>query len=323
MADLAIDVAPGHKYGLPLRNPVLVASGTFGYGTEYQKLIDIQRLGAICSKGITPLQRQGNHTPRIAETPSGMLNAIGLQNIGVERVVSEMAPIWARWEVPVIVNVAGETVDDYARLAEQLDGVPGVAGIELNISCPNVNEGRMFGDDARLAAAATDAARRSTDLPLMVKLSPNVTDMAEVARAVETVGADCISMVNTLVGMTIDVKARRPFLANVTGGLSGPAIRPVAVRLVYAVAQSVRVPIVGIGGITCLSDALEFLMAGASAVQVGTANFVNPNTAIEIIDGLATYMEAEGLFELDELIGVANPRMLTRAVHRRAACATG
>lgn len=306
MVDLAVDLAPGHKRGLRLRNPVLVASGTFGYGTEYQKLVDIQRLGAICSKGITLYPREGNLTPRIAETPSGMLNAIGLQNIGVERVVAEMAPIWARWEVPVIVNIAGESIEEYARLAERLDGVPGVAGLELNISCPNVTaDGRLFADDAELAAAATAAARTSTDLPLMVKLSPNVTDIVAIARAVEEAGADCISLINTLVGMTIDVKTRRPFLANVTGGLSGPAIRPVAVRMVYAVARAVSVPVVGIGGITCTQDALEFLMAGATAVQVGTASFVNPNTALEIIDGLREFLEREGCSSVREIVGVA------------------
>jgi dihydroorotate dehydrogenase (NAD+) catalytic subunit len=315
VVSLAIDLAPIHKQGLRLRNPVMVASGTFGYGTEYQKLVDIQRLGAICSKGTTPRPSKGNATPRIAETPAGMLNAIGLQNIGVNRVIAEMAPIWARWDVPVIVNVAGETVEDYARLAEKLDGVPGVAGMELNISCPNVTaNGRVFADDAELAAAATAAARGRTDLPIMVKLSPNVTDIAEVARAVEAAGADCISMINTLVGMTIDLEARKPFLANVTGGLSGPAIRPVAVRLVYVVAQAVRIPIVGIGGVSCTSDALEFLMAGASAVQVGTANFVNPNTAVEIVDGLAEYLEQHQIRCLEDIIGIANPRMLARPV---------
>jgi dihydroorotate dehydrogenase (NAD+) catalytic subunit len=316
MTSLAVDLAPGHKRGLRLRNPVLVASGTFGYGTEYQKLVDIQRLGAICSKGITLHPRAGNATPRIAETPAGMLNAIGLQNIGVERVVREMAPIWARWDVPVIVNVAGETVEDYASLAERLDGVPGVAGLELNISCPNVTaDGRLFADDAHLAAAATAAARARTDLPLMVKLSPNVTDIAEIARAVEAAGADSISLINTLVGMTVDLKTHRPFLANVTGGLSGPAIRPVAVRLVYAVAQAVRVPIVGIGGITGTDDALEFFLAGADAIQVGTANFVNPGTALEIVDGLAAYLESQRMSGLEALVGLANPRML----YRRAA----
>lgn len=306
MVDLSVDLAPGRKQGLRLRNPVLVASGTFGYGTEYQKLIDIQRLGAICSKGITLHPREGNPTPRIAETPAGMLNAIGLQNIGVERVIAELAPIWARWEVPVIVNIAGESIDDYARLAERLDGVPGVAGLELNISCPNVTaDGRLFADDAELAAAATAAARASTELPLMVKLSPNVTDIVAIARAVEEAGADCISLINTLVGMTIDVKARRPFLANVTGGLSGPAIRPVAVRMVYAVARAVSVPVVGIGGITCTQDALEFLMAGATAIQVGTASFVNPNTALEIIDGLREFLEREGCGSVREIVGAA------------------
>ena len=316
MTSLAVDLAPGHKRGLRLRNPVLVASGTFGYGTEYQKLVDIQRLGAICSKGITLHPRAGNATPRIAETPAGMLNAIGLQNIGVERVVREMAPIWARWDVPVIVNVAGETVEDYASLAERLDGVPGVAGLELNISCPNVTaDGRLFADDAHLAAAATAAARARTDLPLMVKLSPNVTDIAEIARAVEAAGADSISLINTLVGMTIDLKTHRPFLANVTGGLSGPAIRPVAVRSVYAVAQAVRVPIVGIGGIAGTDDALEFFLAGAGAIQVGTANFVNPGTALAIVDGLAAYLESQRMSGLEALVGLANPRML----YRRAA----
>ena len=221
MSLLTVDLAPGHKRGLRLRNPVLVASGTFGYGTEYEKVINIQRLGAICSKGITLRPRAGNAMPRIAETPAGMLNAIGLQNIGIDRVVREMAPIWARWQVPVLVNISGETVDEYARLADRLDAVPGVAGIELNISCPNVTaNGRLFADDAELAAAATAAARCASDLPLMVKLSPNVTDIAEIALAVEVAGADCISMINTLVGMTIDLKRRRPYLANVTGGLS-------------------------------------------------------------------------------------------------------
>jgi dihydroorotate dehydrogenase (NAD+) catalytic subunit len=313
VVDLGVELAPGHKHGLRLRNPVMVASGTFGYGTEYQKLIDIQRLGAICSKGITRRPRAGNATPRIVETAAGMLNAIGLQNIGVDRVVREMAPIWARWEVPVVVNVSGETVDEYAELAERLDGVPGVAAVELNISCPNVTaDGRLFADDARLAAAATRAARAGTDLPLLVKLSPNVTDITEIARAVEEAGADCITMINTLVGMTIDLKARRPVLANVTGGLSGPAIKPVALRLLYLVAQSVRIPVVGIGGIASTTDALEFFMAGAAAIQVGTASFVNPAISLEIIDGLAAYLDSHGLSRVDEIVGVANPCMLRR-----------
>ncbi|MCC7105416.1 MAG: dihydroorotate dehydrogenase [Chloroflexi bacterium] len=313
MPDLSVDLAPGNKLGLRLRNPVLTASGTFGYGVEYQKLIDIQRLGAICSKGTTPRPRRGNDTPRIVETPAGMLNAIGLQNIGVDRVIREMAPIWARWQVPVIVNVAGETVEDYGRLAGKLDRVPGVAGLELNISCPNVTEnGRVFADDPELAAAATAAARAATQLPLMVKLSPNVTDITLVARAVEAAGADAISMINTLVGMTIDPRHGRPVLANVTGGLSGPAIRPIALRMVWQAARVVRVPIVGIGGIATLEDALQFFLAGARAIQVGTATFVNPRAALDIVDGLERYLAEQGLEDITGLVGAANPGALCR-----------
>ena len=313
MVDLSVELAPGSKTGLRLRNPVLVASGTFGYGIEYEKLIDIQRLGAICCKGLTPRPRQGNPMPRIAETPCGMLNAIGLQNIGVRNVPADLAPIWARWDVPVIANIAGETIEDYAEMAAILDGVAGIAGLELNISCPNVTaDGRLFADDPALAAAATAAARSATDLPLMVKLSPNVTDITEVALAVEAAGADCISMINTLVGMQIDIARRRPTIANVTAGLSGPAIRPVAVRMVYAVSQAVSVPVVGIGGVSRLEDALEFFFAGAVAVQVGTANFVNPRASLEIIDGLADYAEREGFGSVAEMVGLANPRLRSR-----------
>jgi dihydroorotate dehydrogenase (NAD+) catalytic subunit len=314
MPDLSVDLAPGNKLGLRLRNPILTASGTFGYGVEYQKLIDIQRLGAICSKGTTPRPRRGNDTPRIVETPAGMLNAIGLQNIGVDRVVREMAPIWARWEVPVIVNISGETVEDYGRLAAKLDRVPGVAGIELNISCPNVTaDGRVFADDPALAAAATAAARAATELPLMVKLSPNVTDITIVARAVEEAGADTISMINTLVGMTIDPRRKRPVLANVTGGLSGPALRPIALRMVWQVARVVRIPIVGIGGIATLDDALQFFLAGARAIQVGTATFVNPRAALDIVDGLERYLAEQRLEDITGLVGAANPGAQCRA----------
>lgn len=306
--NLAVELAPGRKQGLRLRNPVMVASGTFGYGTEYQKLVDIQRLGAICSKGITLHPRAGNPTPRIAETPCGMLNAIGLQNVGVQRLKEEYAPLWARWEVPVIVNISGETIEEFERLAEELDGVPGVAGLEVNISCPNLREGgRLFADDARSAAAVTRAVRARTELPLLVKLSPNVGDVAEIARAVEAAGADCLSLVNTFVGMKIDVAARRPFLANVTGGLSGPAIRPIAVRMVWQVYRAVRCPIVGIGGITSAEDALEFILAGASAVQVGTATFVNPRAALDVLDGLVAFLAREGVRDLAELVGAAQP----------------
>jgi dihydroorotate dehydrogenase (NAD+) catalytic subunit len=306
--NLEVDLAPRNKQGLRLANPVLVASGTFGYGTEYQSLVDIQRLGAICSKGITVRPREGNPTPRIAETPAGMLNAIGLQNVGLRRLISEKAPIWARWRVPVIVNISGESIEEFERLAETLDGVPGIAGLELNISCPNIRAGgRLFADDAHSAAAATRAVRAASGSPLMVKLSPNVNDISEIARAVEDAGADTLSVANTLVGMVIDVRARRPYIANVTAGLSGPAVRPVIVRMVYQVAQAVRIPIVGVGGITCTEDALQYFMAGAHAIQVGTANFVDPRTSLEIVDGLTSYLQEHGISDVAQLVGVANP----------------
>ena len=307
MNGLAVDLAPRNMHGLRLTNPVMVASGTFGYGVEYQPLVDVQRLGAICSKGITVRPRQGNPTPRIAETPSGMLNAIGLQNVGLRRVISEKAPIWARWRVPVIVNISGESIDEFVELAGTLDGVTGVAGLEVNISCPNIRAGgRLFADQATSAAAVTRAVRDASSLPMMVKLSPNVGDVVEIARAVEEAGADCISLANTLLGMTINVRRRRPGIANVTAGLSGPAIRPVIVRMVYQVAAAVRVPLVGVGGVTCTEDALQYLMAGASAVQVGTANFVNPRTALEIVDGLAAYLAERGQADLSDVIGAAH-----------------
>jgi len=305
--DLSVDLAPSNKQGLRLINPVLVASGTFGYGTEYQALVDIQRLGAICSKGITVYPRQGNPPPRIAETPSGMLNAIGLQNVGLRRLVSEKAPIWARWRVPVIANISGESVDDFERLAGSLDGVPGVAGLEVNISCPNIRAGgRLFADDSESAAAVTRAVRAASSLPLMVKLSPNAGDVLPIALAVEAAGADSLSVANTLIGMSIDVAARRPYIANVTAGLSGPAVRPVILRLVYQVAAAVQIPIVGVGGITCTADALEYLMAGAAAIQVGTANFVNPRTALEIVDGLTQFLADHGLARVADVVGAAN-----------------
>ncbi len=311
MMDLTAELAPNRKEGLRLENPVMVASGCFGWGTEYAGLIDIQRLGAILSKGTTLRPRRGNPMPRLAETPAGMLNAIGLQNIGVRRVIAEKAPIWATWKVPVLVNVAGDDVDEFCECARLLDGVPGVAGIELNVSCPNVRAGgAVFACDPYAAAEVTAAVRRATTLPLMVKLSPNVGDIVAIAAAVEEAGADSLSLINTLVGMKIDVQRRRPFLGNTTGGLSGPAVRPVAVRMVYQVAQAVRIPIVGLGGIASTEDALEFVMAGASAIQVGTAVFVDPTTPIRIIDGLAQFMEREGVSHLGQLVGAANPHFL-------------
>jgi dihydroorotate dehydrogenase (NAD+) catalytic subunit len=306
--DLSVDIAPGHPGGLILKNPVLTASGTFGYGTEYAKLLDIERLGGIVSKAITRRPREGNAQPRIAETSSGMLNAIGLQNVGLEAAVRDKAPIWASWQVPVIANVAGFSIRDYVEVVERLSATPGIAGIELNISCPNVeSEGHMFGLDPGDAAAVTAAARGVCEIPLLVKLSPNVTDITEIARAVEGAGADAISLINTIPGMTIDLRRRRPYLANLTGGLSGPAIRPIAVRMVWQVAQVVRVPIIGIGGIATAEDALEFLMAGATAVQIGTATFVNPRAATDVIDGLTDYLGRESTVRIVELIGAALP----------------
>lgn len=308
MPDLSLEIGRGRKQSLALKNPVMAASGTFGYGVEYARLWDVQRLGALISKGITVRPRQGNPPPRIWETPAGMLNAIGLQNVGLRAVVEEWAPLWATWRVPVVVNVAGESLEEYVELVSTLDGLPGVAAIELNISCPNVREGgACFADSPELAAEVTRVARAATSLPLIVKLSPNVTDIREVALAVEAAGADALSLVNTFVAMAIDVRRRRPVLANVTGGLSGPAIRPIAVRMVYQVAQVVRVPVIGIGGITCGEDALQFLMAGASAVQVGTASFVEPAAALRVLEELEAWCAAEGVERLEEIVGAALP----------------
>lgn len=304
--NLSVSLAPKHEGRLRLKNPVMTASGTFGYGIEYSKLVDIRRLGAIVCKGTTLHPRAGNPQPRIAETPSGMLNTIGLQNIGVQALVREKAPIWAKWDVPVIVNIAGETVDEYAKIAEILEGAPGVAGLEINISCPNVACGRIpFGVDKNAAAEVTAAVREFSSLPVIVKLTPNVADVVEIARAVVEAGADAVSLINTLLGMVIDVQKRRPYLSTITGGLSGPAVRPVALRMVYEVAKVVEVPVIGIGGICSAEDALQFLMAGATAVQIGTVNFVNPHAAIEIIEGIERFLVEEGIGDIAEIIGAA------------------
>jgi len=313
--NLRVNLAPDNMHGLELANPVMVASGTFGYGTEYQQLVDVQRIGAICSKGITVRPRDGNPPPRIAETPAGMLNAIGLQNVGLRGIIREKAPVWARWSVPVIANISGESIGEFEQLAETLDGVPGIAGLEVNISCPNIRDGgRLFADDAYSAAAVTRACRAVSTLPLMVKLSPNVGNIVEIAQAVEEAGADSISVANTLLGMLIDVDKRRPYLANRTGGLSGPAVRPVIVRMVYQITQAVSVPVVGVGGVTSTEDALQYILAGASAVQVGTANFVNPRTATEIVDGLTAYLTEHCVADIAELVGAARPPAARPAV---------
>lgn len=305
MVQLAVDLAPRHKQGLTLKNPVLVASGTFSYGLEFREVFDINRLGAIVSKGTTLQPRRGNAQPRVAETPAGMLNSIGLQNIGVEAVIKKLAPVWATWDVPVIVNLAGESIDEFAELAARLDSVPGIAGLELNISCPNVAHGLDFGQDPELAAAVTSAVKRETTLPVIVKLTPNVTDPAVIARAVAEAGADAISCINTVLGMAIDIRRRQPDIATVFGGLSGPAIKPIALRIVWQVANAVDIPIIGIGGIMTAQDAIEFLMAGATAVQVGTATFRNPLAPIEVLEGIERFLGEEGIEDVRALIGAA------------------
>jgi len=304
--DLSVQLAPKNRRGLLLRNPVLTASGTFGYGLEYAELFDIQKLGAIVCKGTTFYPRAGNPQPRLAETPSGVLNSIGLQNIGVEALIKEIVPVWAGWKVPVIVNIAGETIGEYAQVASRLDKVPGVAALEVNISCPNVAAyGLEFGTSPRLAAEVTAAVKAATSLPVILKLSPNVTDICEIGIAVAEAGADALTAINTLKGMTIDIKRRRPLLGNRRGGLSGPAIKPVALHMVYELAGVVNIPVIGCGGIASAEDALEFIMAGADAVQVGSAGFTNPEAALEVLTGIETFMEREGVKSLSDLVGVA------------------
>jgi dihydroorotate dehydrogenase (NAD+) catalytic subunit len=306
--DLSVDLAPRNPRELVLRNPVIPASGCFGYGLEYSSFVDVERLGAFVSKGITPHARAGNKMPRLAETPAGMLNAIGLQNPGIRNFIKKYPPIWEHWNVPAIVNVSAESIEDFATMARQLDDVPGIAALEINISCPNVNAGGYcFGWDPGMSEDVTRAVRAATTLPIIVKLSPGAVDIISIAQAVEAGGADAISLINTLVGMQIDVKRRRPVLANVTGGLSGPAVKPVAVRMVYQVASAVGIPVVGLGGISGLHDALEFLMAGASAIEVGTAVFTDPTMLVRLVDDLEAWMVKNGVSRLSEIIGVANP----------------
>jgi dihydroorotate dehydrogenase (NAD+) catalytic subunit len=304
--DLSVQLAPGRRRGLLLANPMMTASGTFGYGTEYSQLFDIQRLGAIVCKGTTLNPREGNPQPRLAETAGGVINSIGLQNIGVKALIREKAPVWAEWQVPVIVNIAGESVDEYRRLAQALDGVKGVSGIEVNISCPNINAGgAAFGVNAGSAAPVVKAVRAATSLPVIVKLTPNTGDIVGVAKAVAEAGADAVSLINSVKAMAIDVKTRRPTIGSVTGGLSGPAIKPVALAMVYEVAGAVDVPVIGCGGIASANDALEFIMAGASAIQVGSATYSNPRAALDVLEGIERFMEEEGIKSLKELIGAA------------------
>ena len=307
--DLSVEAARG----LWLKNPVLTASGTFGQGVEYAELIDVARLGAIVNKGTTPRARPGNAQYRIAETPAGILNSIGLENPGAEEVARKYGKIWPQLGVPVIVNVAGYSVADYVFVVEALDGTPGVVAFELNISCPNVEGGMLFGSDPALAAEVTRAVRDVTDKPVIVKLTPNAPkDVVAVARACEEAGADGLTAINTILGMRIDVAKRRPILGTASGGLSGPAIRPIAVQMTYQVAQAGSIPIVGAGGVTNANDALEFLMAGASAVQVGTATFADPTAPLSVIEGLAAYVRAQGLASIRDVIGVALPEPASR-----------
>lgn len=299
MPDLRVNIG-----SLEIANPVMTASGTFGYAREFENLMNLHRLGAVIVKGISLHPRVGNPPPRIVETACGMLNAIGLQNVGVDRFITEKMKYLAGLNVPVIVNILGDSLAEYEEITKRLAGVPGVAGIEVNISCPNVKKGGVaFGTDPAMAAAVTSIVKKMANVPVMVKLSPNVSDITLIAKAVEDGGADSISLINTLIGMAIDLKTRQPVLANVIGGLSGPAIKPVALRMVYEVAKVVSIPVIGIGGIESADDALEFMLAGASAVQIGTANFVNPRASEEVVDGIHAYAVAEKLTSIRSIIG--------------------
>jgi len=304
--NLHVQLAPRHTKGLALSNPVMIAAGIAGYVIEYAEITDIQKLGAVVCKGTTLMPRRGNAQPRLMEIPGGLLNSVGLENIGIDALIKEKAPVWARWQVPVIVNVAGETIDEYVDVAGMLEGVPGISGIELNISCPNVSAGGMeFGVDPKLAARVTSAVKAATSLPVIVKLSPNVTDIREIALVVEEAGADAISLINTLKGMVIDIDRRKPCLGNIVGGVSGPVIKPVALHMVFEAAKVVRIPVIGCGGIACAEDALEFIMAGATAIQIGTACLTSPDICLTILDGIKHFMVDKGVENLIDLIGVA------------------
>ena len=295
--DLSIDIGP-----LSLKNPVLLASGTCGYGKELSDLLDLNQLGGIIVKGLSIRPRPGNPPPRLAETPCGLLNSIGLENIGIERFINEKLPWLQGLKTSVIVNILGESVEEYADMARRLDGIDGIQAIEVNISCPNVDAGGIaFGTDPGAAATVTRAVKRSTGLPVIIKLSPNVADITKVAQGVASAGADAVSLINTILGMAIDIRSRRPVLTNVFGGLSGPAIKPIALRMVWQVVRSVDIPVIGIGGISSPEDALEFLMAGARAIEVGTATLVRPSSAGDILAGIRAYLEANGLQRIEDL----------------------
>ncbi|MDY0300680.1 MAG: dihydroorotate dehydrogenase [Trichlorobacter sp.] len=298
-ADMSVEIA-----GIKLRNPVMTASGTFGYGEEFAEYVDLEKIGAFVTKGLSLKPRAGNPIPRIVETPGGMLNAIGLQNVGIDAFIKDKVPFLRTVNTPAIANFFGNTPEEYAQLAARLDEIPEVAGLEVNISCPNVKQGGIvFGTDPDCASDVVAACRAATKKPLIVKLSPNVTDIVEMAKACEAAGADALSLINTLTGMAIDLEKRRPILANITGGLSGPAIKPVALRMVWQVAKAVKLPLIGIGGIMSATDALEFILAGATAVQIGTASFVNPSAAQQIAADMETWLVEHGVSSIKELIG--------------------
>jgi dihydroorotate dehydrogenase (NAD+) catalytic subunit len=289
---------------LQLKNPVMTASGTFGYGEEYAGYVDLNRLGAIVVKGLSFKPRLGNPPPRIMETTGGMLNAVGLQNIGVDMFIEEKLPFLRKYDVAVIANIYGESYVEYAKAAKKLNGAKGVHALEVNVSCPNVKKGGLsFGADPKIAAMVTRKVKEETNLPVIVKLTPNVTDIAAVAAAVEKAGADAVSLINTLTGMSVNIRTGKPHLKNITGGLSGPAIKPVALRMVWQVVKRVSIPVIGIGGIMTAEDALEFLILGAKAVQVGTANFINPHATIDILSGIQKYLADNKIEDINDLIG--------------------
>jgi dihydroorotate dehydrogenase (NAD+) catalytic subunit len=297
--DLRVKIGP-----LQLRNPVMTASGTFGYAKEFESLVDLNRLGAIIVKGLSLKPTKGNPPPRIVETPCGMLNAIGLENVGIEVFAREKLPYLRGLRTPILANIYGTSTEEYAELAARLDDLDGVAGMEVNISCPNVKAGGVaFGVDPAAAGKVVRAVRKRTSKLLIVKLSPNVTDITEIARCVQDSGADALSLINTVTGMAVDIETRRPRLANITGGLSGPAIKPVALRMVWQVASIAKVPVIGIGGIVKTEDALEFLIAGATAVQIGTANFINPRTTMDVVEGLHAFLARRGISKVTDIIG--------------------
>ena len=300
--DISITIA-----GVKLNNPVMVASGTFGYGDEYSPLVDIDQIGAVVSKTLTIKPRPGHPPIRTFETPAGMINAIGLANIGIDRFIQEKMPFLRSKQCACVVNIAGQTIEEYAEAASKFNHVPGIHMMEINISSPNVKKGCMeFGSSPQLTYECIQAIKQATKIPVMAKLSPNVTRITDIALAAEEAGADCLSLINTIVGMAIDIKKKRPVLSNITGGLSGPAIRPVGVAMTWKVFQKVKIPIVGMGGIMNLQDALEYIFAGASAIQVGTANYVDPNTSVKIVAGLKNYLQENNICCFKELIGIAH-----------------